>query len=65
MEQMMPSAHEIDPHDVWFRQQVTRTLAKGQRGEAHFSGHEEVFQQLKQYARQWAVSPHRRIKQSH
>jgi len=65
MEQRTPSVHETDSHDAWFRQEVTRALAKGQRGEAHFSGHEEVFQQLTQYVRQRAVSPHRRIKQSH
>jgi len=47
-------------HEAWFRGEVERSLAKGQRGEASFTPHDHVFDRLKQYARQQAESARNR-----
>jgi len=49
MTQIHPA--DSDLHKVWFRRAVERALAKGQHGKAHFTGHDAVFDRLKQYAR--------------
>jgi len=55
----------IDPHQAWFHGEVERALAKGQRGEARFTPHDEVFEHLKCYARQQAEFAKNRTEHAH